>query len=124
LPGIGPRLSEEQRAAARAEAARLRAQRGDATARKAAGPAASAPRVGPFALVARTTRSRAASEIVQSLMDNASASAQFRDSPRVEVMAVGSGFRAVWWPFASEADAQRAQQVLAAYGIKAEIVGF
>ena len=124
---IVPRLSEEERAAARAESARLRGERpGAAVPVAAAGPAMALPAADGrhFALVTRTTRSRAASEIVQSLMDTAAASDEFPGSPRTEVMAVGSGFRAVWWPFPSEADAQRGQAALAAYGIKAEIVGF
>jgi hypothetical protein len=39
-------------------------------------------------------------------------------------MQVQQGFRAVWWPFASPADAELAREALAAYGIRAEIVSF
>jgi hypothetical protein len=39
-------------------------------------------------------------------------------------MQVKEGFRAIWWPFASPADAEAARSALTAYGIKAELVEF
>jgi hypothetical protein len=121
---IVPRLSEQERAAARAQSESLRALKSAPAPRAAASGAAGADQGRYFALVARTTRSRAASEIIQSLMDPVASGGEFAGSPRTEVMPVGGGFRVVWWPFRTQAEAQRGQAVLASYGIKAELIAF
>jgi hypothetical protein len=120
---IRPRLSDEQRAQARLAGQRLR---GESAAPAAAASASAAPTADgrSFALVTRATRGRAASEVMLSLMASAAAGAAWPGQPRTEVMQVQQGFRAVWWPFASPADAELAREALAAYGIRAEIVSF
>ncbi len=123
---IRPRLSDEQRA----EARRIgRQMRGDVepAAAAAAAAAASAPTAADgrhYALVTRITRGRAASQVMQSLMSSAAAGAALPGQPRTEVMQVKEGFRAIWWPFASPADAEVARAALTAYGINAEVVEF
>jgi hypothetical protein len=114
---IVPRLTAEERAAARAEGQRLR----DAA---SGAPLVAAADGRHYALVARTTRGRAAAEVMQSLIDSAASAAPFTHGPRTEVMAVAGGWRAVWWPFPARGDAEQAKAVLAAYGIDAEIVDF
>ena len=78
----------------------------------------------PAALVTRTTRGRPAAQLMQSLMASAAAGAALPGQARTEVMQVKEGFRAIWWPFASPADAEAARSALTAYGIKAELVEF
>jgi len=140
FPDIRPRLSVEQRDLARRQAEQLRAQQpqqvGAAGAAAAvgalgaAGPAgtaatrAAAAEDRVFALVTRTTRGRAASEVMLSLMVTAAAGAAWPGQPRTEVLQVPQGWRAVWWPFGTPADAELARASLALYGIKAEIVEF
>jgi len=77
-----------------------------------------------YALVTRITRGRAASQVMQSLMSSAAAGAALPGQPRTEVMQVKEGFRAIWWPFATPADAEVARAALTAYGINAEVVEF
>lgn len=125
---IRPRLSDGQRA----EARRIgRQMRGDVEASAAAAAAASAAASAPtaadgrhYALVTRITRGRAASQVMQSLMSSAAAGAALPGQPRTEVLQVKEGFRAIWWPFASPADAEVARAALTAYGINAEVVEF
>jgi hypothetical protein len=112
---IRPRLSDEQRAEARRVGRQLRGET------VAAAPAADGRH---FALVTRTTRGRAASQVMQSLMASAAAGAALPGQPRTEVLEVKEGFRAIWWPFASPADAEVARLALTAYGINAEVVEF
>jgi hypothetical protein len=118
---IVPRLNEQQRA----EARRIgRLMRGEA---EAAEPPASAPPAADgrhYALVTRITRGRAASQVMQSLMASAAAGAALPGQPRTEVVQVKDGWRAIWWPFTTPADAGRASAALAAYGIEAELVEF
>lgn len=118
---IRPRLSDEQRAEARRIGRQLRGE----SEPKAA--AASAPPVADgrhYALVTRITRGRAASQVMQSLMASAAAGTTLPGQPRTEVMQVKEGFRAIWWPFATTADAEVARAALTAYGINAEMVEF
>ena len=112
-PDIRPRLSAEERQLARAQAEQLRGQ----------GPPAAA-NGHSFALVTRTTRGRAASEVMLSLMVTAAAGAAWPGQPRTEVLPVPQGWRAVWWPFGSPGDAELARAALARYGINAQIVEF
>jgi hypothetical protein len=126
---IRPRLTDEQRAEARRIGRQLRGEGEPTTA--AAVPASSAT-AAPAAAAAgrhdaqatRITRGRAASQVMQSLMASAAAGAALPGQPRTEVMQVKEGFRAIWWPFASPADAEVARAALTAYGINAEVVEF
>jgi hypothetical protein len=124
---IRPRLTDEQRAEARRVGRQLRGESEPASAAAAASSAASAPAVADgrhYALVTRITRGRAASQVMQSLMASAAAGTPLPGQPRTEVMQVKEGFRAIWWPFASPADAEVARAALTAYGINAEVVEF
>jgi hypothetical protein len=119
---IRPRLTDEQRAEARRLGRQLR---GEGESAAAAASAAAPPAEGRhYALVTRITRGRAASQVMQSLMSSAAAGAALPGQPRTEVMQVKEGFRAIWWPFASPADAEVARAALTAYGINAEVVEF
>jgi hypothetical protein len=121
LADIRPRLTDEQRAEARRIGRQIREQ--DAPqATAAAAPLVAGGR--HFALVTRTTRGRPAAQLMQSLMASAAAGAALPGQARTEVMQVKEGFRAIWWPFASPADAEAARSALTAYGIKAELVEF
>jgi hypothetical protein len=124
---IRPRLTDAQRAEARRVGRQLRGESEPAAATAAASSAASAPPATEgrhFALVTRITRGRAASQVMQSLMASAAAGTPLPGQPRTEVMQVKEGFRAIWWPFASPADAEVARAALTAYGINAEVVEF
>ena len=76
-----------------------------------------------FAVVARTTRTRLASEVMLGLMKTASASGRQIDQ-RTEVVAAADGWRASWWPFKSREQAKRALDALLAVGMDAELVEF
>ena len=76
-----------------------------------------------FAVVARTTRTRLASEVMLGLMKTASASGRQIDQ-RTEVVAAADGWRASWWPFKSREQAKRALDALLAVGMEAELVEF
>ena len=121
LADIRPRLTDEQRAEARRIGRQIR-ERDAPQATAAAAPLVAGGR--HFALVTRTTRGRPAAQLMQSLMASAAAGAALPGQARTEVMQVKEGFRAIWWPFASPADAEAARSALTAYGIKAELVEF
>jgi hypothetical protein len=125
---IRPRLSDEQRAEARRIGRQMRGDVEPAVAAAAAASAAASASVAAngrhYALVTRITRGRAASQVMQSLMSSAAAGAALPGQPRTEVMQVKEGFRAIWWPFATPADAEVARAALTAYGINAEVVEF
>ena len=76
-----------------------------------------------FAVVARTTRTRIASEVMLGLMKTASASGRQIDQ-RTEVVAAADGWRASWWPFKNREQAKRALDALLAVGMEAELVEF
>lgn len=80
-----------------------------------------APGAKVFALVARPTRTRAASEVLLGLMQGAVVVAPGR---RIEVLPVGEDWRATWWPFATRRDAEQAQAQLATLGLPVEVVEF
>ena len=86
---------------------------------KAAAPAPGAA----FAVLARSTKSRLASEILLGFMQSAAGS-QGKTSQHTEVVPDAQGWRASWWPFASRQEAERARKLLAVSGIHAEVVEF
>ena len=86
---------------------------------KAAAPAPGAA----FAVLARSTKSRLASEILLGFMQSAAGS-QGKTSQHSEVVPDAQGWRASWWPFASRQEAERARKLLAVSGIHAEVVEF
>jgi hypothetical protein len=86
--------------------------------------AASAPKPGAvYALVGRSTRSRAASEMLLGFMQTAAA-AKAQSHQRTEVLPDAQGWRASWWPFANRQEAERARAHLASNGMRADIVEF
>lgn len=144
---IRPRLDPDLARAARVEAAALRAASaagvtksqpavaapGKPAASSAVASAASATALpnspspsaaaGPiYALVARTTRSRAASAILLSAMTAEAG----RDGkpPRAEVLSAEGGYRAGLWPFINREQAQRTQKRLREAGLETELVSF
>lgn len=75
-----------------------------------------------YALVARTTRSRAASEILLAAM--APESARAAGAPRAEVLPAEGGYRASLWPFATREAAEQAQRRLQSGGLATQLVEF
>ena len=141
---IRPWLSESQKRAARDESARMRA----ALARSEVGrpvtpaprrtlaiesatdvpaPAAPAPRpavLPSFALVTPVTPRRANAEAALKKLDALARQMPTTPDMRVELMKVPQAWRAVWWPFAARADAERARRRLQMRGVPAEVLEF
>ncbi len=76
-----------------------------------------------YALVARSTKSRAASEMMLGFMQ-AAVAGHTKSSQHTEVLPDARGWRASWWPFVSRQEAERARAKLASNGLNAEIVEF
>ena len=115
---IRPLLEAEVTHAARQEAASLRALAAIATpAKHLAAP--SAPRT--YALAARSTKSRAASELMLGFIKGAVAG---DPGQHTEVLPARQGWRATLWPFANVHDAEQARELLAARGVNVEVVEF
>ena len=75
-----------------------------------------------FALVARTTKSRAASAVLLSAM--AGEAGRTGAPPRAEVLATEGGYRASLWPFNDRERALRTQQRLREAGLETVLVLF
>ena len=108
---IRPVLAAEVARAAKQEAASLRAQ--------ATKPVSSPART--YALAARSTRSRAASELLLGFIKGAGASDL---GQRTEVLPATHGWRATLWPFMTARDAEQARALLASHGVSVEVVDF
>ena len=130
---IRPVIDVETVRAAKRESAALRAQgKGEPTTGtaerradgvppdKSAAPAADGT---TYALAARSTRNRAASEVLLGLMKTAAAASGDK-TQRTEVMAAQQGWRAIWWPFHTRQDAEKAQALLVSVGLEADLVEF
>lgn len=78
---------------------------------------------GPFALVTRQTRSRAASELLLGLMRDSEVPASL-PATRTEVIPTAEGFRAGWFPFSTRAEAEAARERLARTGLPTEVIEF
>lgn len=118
---IRPRINPTIRRSTQQHSASLRD-----TPRPTAGSVRAAKRggaVGVYALVARSTKSRAASDLLLGFMQSAAAG-QTQPSQHTEVLPDAKGWRASWWPFTSRQDAERALAALASHGLYAEIVEF
>ncbi len=76
-----------------------------------------------FAVVARQTRSRAASTVLLGLMQT-TAARQGQAGTHTDVLASSQGYRASWWPFTKRSDAERAREQLAGVGLPVDIVEF
>ncbi len=137
-PTILPTLSDEIRLAALQEGKRLRSMPPGAASAPtpAARPVedssvashskARAPADGTvaYALVTDITRTRVASELRQQLMGSSATIGDLPGAPRTDLMQVGTGWRAVVWPFATEPQADEARRLLAERGIRTELLKF
>jgi hypothetical protein len=114
---IRPVLSDEERYAARVEAARLRGEPPPAP------PATLLP--GPvYAVVSPASRQRAAAAGNLAQMKSAASRLDGPVPEHGELLESQGQWRAAWWPFTSLVDAERARVLLAGRGIKAEVVEF
>jgi hypothetical protein len=137
-PDIRPLLSDEDRLAALQEGKRLRSLDPAAaaalarsiqpvtaaSAKTAATVAVPVDGIPAYALVTDITRTRIASELRQQLMGSSATVGDLPGAPRAELMQVGTGWRAVVWPFATENEADTARRVLAERGIRTELLKF
>lgn len=76
-----------------------------------------------YALVARQTRSRAASELLLGLMRDSEVPAGW-PSTRTDVIPAANGFRAGWFPFATREEAEAARDRLMRTGLPTEVIEF
>ena len=114
---IRPELSDEQRYAARVEAARLRGEPAPAP------PPELLP--GPvYAVVSPPSRQRDAAAGSLVLMQATAARLNGGVPEHGELLESQGQWRAAWWPFASLVDAERARVLLAGRGLKAEVIEF
>ena len=126
---IKPLLSEEDRQAARQQAAVLRG-----TPINEAPPAAAAPRpahtanmadAAPvYAVVTRARRQHQSAAQDLALLRSVAKRLSGPLPVHGELMQNQGEWRAAWWPFANLADAERARVLLAGRGLKAEVVAF
>ncbi len=138
---IKPMIDVETARAAKRDAAALRAKgTGTPTADTPARQAPSAPdddKAAPlavpaapsadgvtYALAARSTRNRAASELLLGLMKTAAAAGGGKAEQRTEVLPSQQGWRAIWWPFHTRQEAERAHALLVSVGLEAELIEF
>ena len=135
LPPIGPRADERRRAAERAVEQALPGSASaptptptpaptPATAARTAPPPAS---TGPaFAVSTRVLRTRTEGEQVAAAMRALLVKPATPGTPpmQVEVMPVGEDWRVVGWPYADRALAEKARALLAARGMKVQVIDF
>ena len=114
---IRPSLSDEERHAARVEAARLRGEPPpDPPATLLPGPV--------YAVVSLASRQRATAAVHLAQMKSAASRLDGPVPAHGELLESQGQWRAAWWPFTSLVDAERARVLLAGRGIKAEVVEF
>lgn len=123
LGRIRPTLSDDDKRTARQQAAQLRENPGSAAV--ATGTTATATTPAPvYAVVSRPTRQRETAASNLALMRSTGARLSAPAPDHGELMQSQGEWRAAWWPFASQADAERARVMLAGRGLKAEVVEF
>lgn len=123
---IRPRLDPDVARVARRESSALRQSGPSVVSPRAAAKAVAVAPIDEgktFALVARQTRTRAASEVLLGLMRSAAGTSPPAAS-RTEVLPSAEGYRASWWPFGSRGDAEQARQRLASVGLPVDLVEF
>lgn len=76
-----------------------------------------------YAVVARATRTRAASQVMLGLMQ-ATVAGEGAPGARADVLPSEQGYRASWWPFLRRADAEQARDRLAKLGVPVDVVEF
>ena len=116
-------MSDDERRIAKQQAVRLRETPGAAPAAARAAPTG-APPATVYAVVTRGTGQRDAAARSLAVMRSARARLSSPAPDRSELMQSQGQWRAAWWPFASQVDAERARSMLAARGLKAEVVAF
>ena len=114
-------ISEADTQAARAQTQTLRSAAEAATAAALARPRAPAP---VFAVVTKATLERDSAARSLALMRASRSRLTGVPPDNGELMQNGREWRAAWWPFDSQADAERARVMLTARGLKAEVVEF
>jgi hypothetical protein len=77
-----------------------------------------------WAVSTRSLRTRFESEQMLAALRDVAYRSGHGSELKLEVMAAGDDWRAVGWPFATRADAERLRAALAARGLKAEVVQF
>jgi hypothetical protein len=114
---IQPTLSEEERYAARVEAARMRGEPIPAP------PVSLLP--GPvYAVVGPPSRQRETAAGSLAKMKSAARRLDGQVPEHGELVESRGQWRAAWWPFTSLVDAERARVLLAGQGLKAEVIEF
>ena len=122
LPPIGPRADERRKAAEQAIEAQVASSRAMAAAAAAAA-AAEAAASNAFAVSTRLLRTRTESEQIAAAMRALLVTAGMPQM-HVEAMPAGEDWRVVGWPYANRAQAEKARLLLAARGMKVEVIGF
>ena len=122
IPALGPALpafSPADKQAARLQSDALRSGKAAAIAAATAQPPATV-----FAIVTRPTREKESAARSLALI-RASSRRLGDDAPTHGELLQDQGiWRAAWWPFESQADAERARVMLAARGVPSEVVEF
>lgn len=114
---IQPTLSQEERYAARVEAARMRGEPIPAP------PVSLLP--GPvYAVVSPPSRQRETAAGSLAKMQSAARRLDGQVPEHGELVESRGQWRAAWWPFTSLVDAERARVLLAGQGLKAEVIEF
>lgn len=123
---LRPRLDPDLARKARQESAAARAGVSKEPARTQEASASSATQRHEehiYAVVARATRTRAASQVMLGLMQ-ATVAGEGAPGARADVLPSEQGYRASWWPFVRRADAEQARDRLAKLGVPVDIVEF
>ena len=120
LPPIGPRADERRKAAEQAIEVQVASSRAMAAAAAAAAEAAAS---NAFAVSTRLLRTRTESEQIAAAMRALLVTAGMPQM-HVEAMPAGEDWRVVGWPYANRAQAEKARLLLAARGMKVEVIGF
>ncbi|MCW5635283.1 MAG: hypothetical protein KIT17_18245 [Rubrivivax sp.] len=94
----------------------------------AARPAAAAPPAAPpataWAVSTRPLRTRFESEQMLAALRDVAYRSGYGNELRLEVMPAGDDWRAIGWPLATRAEAERLRATLVERGLKAEVVQF
>jgi hypothetical protein len=126
LPSLGPRVDERRRRAQEAAASAAAPQPTAQSAAPGAAPRqamATAPPGPSFAVATRLLRTRSESEQVAAAMREL-LTRQTGAPVRVEVLAAGDDWRVIGWPYLDRALADKARDLLAARGMKVQVIDF
>ena len=126
LGRIRPGLADDERQAARQQAATLRGVASDAGSRNSPASAAASAAASPpvFAVVVRPRRFRQTAADDLKVLKSAATKLSGQAPAHGELLNKDGAWHAAWWPFENEADAERARVLLAGRGLKADVVAF